>query len=88
MRPLTRASSIASAYACVLLAGCATPGTPGKDPAVASVRVVCTASLQVDCFDAPSRLCGRAGYDLFELDGRRATAGDARYRILEARCRQ
>lgn len=86
MRPSTSTASIA--FACLLLAGCAGSRTPGADPAVASVRVVCTASLQVDCFEAPSGLCGRAGYDLFELDGRRATAGDARHRMLEARCRQ
>lgn len=86
MRLLTSFASIV--VACLLLAGCAGTRTPGTDPAVASVRVVCTASLQVDCFEAPSRLCGRAGYDLFELDGRRATVGDARFRMLEARCRQ
>lgn len=84
MRPMILSMLSAAA----LLAACTGPRAADAGPAVASVRVVCTASLQVDCFDAPSRLCGRAGYDLYELDGRRATVGDARFRTLEARCRQ
>lgn len=86
MRPLI--PMIPMFLAVAPLAGCGGPRAAGDALAVASVRVVCTASLEVDCFDAPSRLCGRAGYDLFTLDGRRAMVGDAGVRTLEARCRQ
>ena len=81
-------ASLLPCLAVTMLAACATQRHAPSTPAVASVRVVCTGDLQMDCFEAPSRLCGRAGYDLFDLDGKRATVGDARYRILEARCRR
>lgn len=86
MHPVTASLCI---LATALLGACApAPRVPGPAASVASVQVVCTASLDVACFEAPSRLCGKAGYDLFDLEGRPATVGDARYRTLEARCRR
>lgn len=70
-----------------LAAGCAT--RPATRTGPASVWVVCPASGDpVQCFAPASALCGREGYDLFDLRGRRATVGDARFGALQARCRE
>jgi hypothetical protein len=59
------------------------------DAGAASIRIVCPASGDlVQCFEPASARCGRDGYDLFDMRGRRATVGDARFGTLEARCRE
>ncbi|HZX79393.1 MAG TPA: hypothetical protein VFE72_00370 [Lysobacter sp.] len=67
-------------------------GTPGDKRGMASSRaipVVCSAGrIDVECFRQASEICGRRGYDLFDLQGRPATVSDAQYRALEARCRE
>lgn len=81
-----KGSILAVAIALSMLSGCA--GRRGAEPAAAQVRIVCAAGpLEPSCFRAASERCGRAGYDLFDSQGRRATVADARHRVLEARCR-
>lgn len=68
---------------------CGTQGAPREASAPRAIPVVCSAGrIDIECFRQASEICGRKGYDLFDLQGRPATASDAQYRALEARCRQ
>lgn len=67
------------------LAGCAAGDPVEREPA--SMRVVCGAGDLIGCFEQPSRLCGPAGYDLFDEQGRRVSVSDARYGPVIATCR-
>jgi hypothetical protein len=81
-----RAAAAGALLLAGVLAGCA--GAPVAH-APASVRIVCTATTDLArCFEPASTRCGPAGYDLFDTGGRPATVSDARFRVLEARCRR
>lgn len=74
----------------ILLVAASCTSVPGlRTDAPATVPVACSPGrLDVDCFRHASEVCGRAGYDLFDLQGRPATVSDAQYKVLEARCRR
>jgi hypothetical protein len=84
IRPGIRTATVALSTLAAI-AGCATPSAPGQ---VATLQVVCPAGGDlVQCFAPASALCGRDGYDLVDARGRPVSVGDARYGVLQARCR-